>query len=168
MDDRTPAGVTLPELLVTLAVVGIVAGVAAPAMLHTVQAARLRGAAEAVAGDLRLARELALRTGTRHSVSFAGDPSTGWCCVVSTAADTSCAAARTGQVQATFSSDFPNVRLVQARFAGSSAATFDSPRGTARAGRVTLGNEHGQVSVVVSALGRTRLCSDDDARYPPC
>ncbi len=167
MDDRQCAGFTLPELLVTLTIVGVLAGVAAPAMLHVIQSTRLHAAAEAVAGDLRLARELTLHTGVPHVVRFVRESPMRWCYVMGIDVDASCGTAPAAGARAAVSDDFPGIQLLQANFAGASSVTFDTPRGTARAGRVSLGDSRAQVSIMLSMLGRTRLCSDD-GRYPPC
>ncbi|HLC21305.1 MAG TPA: GspH/FimT family pseudopilin [Candidatus Methylomirabilis sp.] len=63
-------GFTLPELLLTVGLVGIVSAAALPTLAGTVQSYRVRTAAWQVAGDLRLARQKAVSSNHRHRVCF--------------------------------------------------------------------------------------------------
>ena len=56
-----PRGFTLVELLITLIVVGVLAGIAAPSMLTFIQSSRLTAAANLLQGDLQLARREAIK-----------------------------------------------------------------------------------------------------------
>jgi prepilin-type N-terminal cleavage/methylation domain-containing protein len=168
MDDRHQTAFTLPELLVTLAVIALLAGVAVPATVDLLQNARLRSAVEALLADIRLARELTLRTGTAYFIVFTRASPQRWCYRVTADAKASCDASRDGVPNAVVSEDYPGVRLDQVGFAGGRSIAFTAPRGTARAGRVTLGNDRRQVAIVVSLLGRTRVCADKGGAYPPC
>lgn len=168
MHDRPYLGLTLIELLVTLSVIGILAGVGAPSMVQLVQGSRLHAAAQAVAANLRLAREQTLQSGAPMSVSFLRQSPERWCCIVSARPAMSCELPATGEALIVRSDDFPGIHLLTARFAGRSYTQFDSPRGTARAGRVSLGYDDHEVSIVVSVLGRSRVCSRNDRRFPTC
>ena len=63
-------GFTLPELLITVGLVGIVSAASLPTLAGTVQGYRVRTAAWQVAGDLRLARQKAVSSNHRHRVCF--------------------------------------------------------------------------------------------------
>ncbi|GAB4280455.1 MAG: hypothetical protein Kow0092_36080 [Deferrisomatales bacterium] len=63
-------GLTLVELMVALAVLGILAGVAVPYLLGNLPTYRVNGAARQVLGDLRLARTLAVEHGIQAFVAF--------------------------------------------------------------------------------------------------
>ena len=68
-----PAGFTLIELLVVLAIMAVLtAGL--PAVMAGIPSVRLRAAAAAVADQLRLARDDALRTGRPAHVMVRGGP----------------------------------------------------------------------------------------------
>jgi len=60
------------EVLITVAILLVVAGLAAPWILNTLQAYRLRVAAWELAGDLRLARQKAVSLQQDHRICFSG------------------------------------------------------------------------------------------------
>lgn len=68
--DHTQSGLTLVELVVTLALVGIVAGLAVPALRRSTAETRLRLGAAEIASTLRLARVYAIRHGAKVGVKF--------------------------------------------------------------------------------------------------
>lgn len=63
-------GYTLTELMVTLAIVGIVAAMAVPSFMSYLPHLRLNGAARDLISDLRLARSLAVGQNQRYRVVF--------------------------------------------------------------------------------------------------
>jgi len=66
MTDHSERGFTLIELAITIVVMGIVLGFSIPAFQSLSASFQLRGAAEDVAGQLRLAREKAIATGVEQ------------------------------------------------------------------------------------------------------
>ena len=65
---RRQPGFTLVELMVTLAVVGILAAVAAPAMTSMINGNRLAGASGEMTASLQLARSEAIRRNARVTI----------------------------------------------------------------------------------------------------
>ncbi len=63
-------GFTAIELMVTLGVVALLAGIAAPVFSGVADAVRFRTAARALAAELREARSVAMRTGTPVAIAF--------------------------------------------------------------------------------------------------
>lgn len=77
---RPAAGFTLTELMVTLAVFGILLGVGVPGLNELTQRQRVSTHANALVAALQLARSEAVRRGAPVSVSAVGDGfATGWC-----------------------------------------------------------------------------------------
>ena len=70
---ETSSGFTLLELMVTLAIMGIVAGIAAPNFLSYIPKSRLNGAASMIMTDMMLARMKAINRNTRFQIYFSGD-----------------------------------------------------------------------------------------------
>lgn len=74
--DRARSGFTLVELAVVLAIVGLVAGIAAPRYASAAARYRLKAAAHRIAADLALARIVARASSTNVGVQFeVGTPS---------------------------------------------------------------------------------------------
>lgn len=165
-------GLTLIELMATLVVLAVLAVSAAPSLLDLLDRQRLRGAAENLRGDLLLARAEALRRNTPVSVAFrTGGADGGWCYALSDAGPCDCRthdacliAGAPAHVAA--AERFRRIGLSTNLRLG--AATFQPARGTVNAGTVTLTAGAREVDVVLSALGRVRLCSDTLGGYPPC
>lgn len=63
-------GITLVEILIVITLSVIVAGMAMPWFLGVIESYRLRVAAWELAGDLRLARQKAVSTQSRHRICF--------------------------------------------------------------------------------------------------
>ncbi|MEA2079584.1 MAG: GspH/FimT family pseudopilin [Pseudomonadota bacterium] len=179
MEDTRQSGFTLLELLVTLAVVGLLAGLAVPAMGRLLDTARLRSAAEAFAQELQQARNQALTH--QQSIYFSLSVSAqrwcyGWSELAACdckAGDTEASACRTGsdsrqRIHRRLSTDFPSVELNTTRRAASRTLHFSPVRGTASADSFALRNGAGELRVIVSPLGRVRICSTDGRGYRAC
>ncbi len=67
---NVPAGTTLIELLMALALIGLLTALAAPNMTAYLERARVRGALDRLTGDLYQARVVAVREGTRVQLRF--------------------------------------------------------------------------------------------------
>jgi len=179
---RSRSGFTLIELMVTLAVVAVIAVAAAPSMQAFLDKNRLVGAAEAIYTQIQSARSEAVKQSAAMVVAVT--PGTAWCAGFSRGALCNCTAAlgtvgacsilEDGQNRAlkvVRSATFQGVTMV----AGAPPQiTFDAVRGTvpiAEAGSILLQSGLGrQMQIQVNALGRVRLCSPAGSvgGYPPC
>ena len=179
MEDTGRSGFTLLELLVTLAVVGLLLGLAVPTMGRLVDSARLRSAAEAFSQELKQARNHALthQQNVYFSVSVIADR---WCygwsdavacdCGASDSAATACRTGRdsVAQIHRRLSSDFPAIELMTKGRAAPRSLRFSPLRGIASADSFTLRNDAGELRVIVSPLGRIRICSTPGRGYSAC
>ncbi len=155
-------GFTLLELMITLAIVAILAAVAMPTYTSTIAKRRVIGAAEALLSDLRWARSEALKrnvdirvtlvTGSDWSYSINADPQ---------GANT--------LIKRFSGTSFPDTSLFSASFRGGvSYTTFDPVRGVnANNGRAVFTAGSYGASVTVSTLGRARIC-DAPGGYESC
>jgi type II secretion system protein H len=176
MEDHRCSGFTLVELLVTVALLALLTSLAAPAMAVFVDKARLRSATQALAQELRQARAYALAR--RKTVYFSISPGTdrwcyGWrdespCRCDSHAQQGLCRSADDGRPHEQSSATFPGVQLASNRRATRRGLRFSPVRGTASGATFRLRNEHGETRVILSPLGRVRVCSPADGRYRPC
>ena len=153
MNRQKNTGMTLIEVMVVVAIIGIVVAIAVPSFSTMLENQRIKGAAEAVLADLRWARAEAIKrnapvrvtftTGSSWSYTINGDP-TGTNTLLKTVNG----------------SDFPSTALQTARFAGRVAfTTFDPVRGTnLNNGTATITSNNLSAGVKVSTLGRVRIC----------
>ena len=86
MQRRRQSGFTLVELMVTLAVLVILATLAAPSFARFIEKSRLRGAADDVVNLIEIARSEAVKRQRDVDVAFGGTTSA-WCVGANRAAD---------------------------------------------------------------------------------
>lgn len=188
---RMQAGVTLLELLVTIAIVAIIFAVAGPSTRNLFDSKRLVAAAEQVYGHLQQARLESIARSTPVRAHFSANGSATWaygvshrdlCDITQTGAggvdacvmvvDDGDGAVDPGDgsvdpddlVLMRFDdSDHPDVTMNIASFSsGNSQISFDPIRGTATGGEVILMSPLGrQLKVKVGLLGQLRICSPD-------
>ena len=68
--DRQLHGFSMMEIIVTMMIMGVMAGVAAPRIVSNLSDYRAESAANRIASDLRLAQKHARTTGTSETVTF--------------------------------------------------------------------------------------------------
>ncbi len=176
MDETGHAGFTLIELLITLALIALLAALAAPAMSQFAERGRLRGAAELLAQDLRAARQRTLAVQQPVYFNFATSPAGDWCygwraggscdCRAGAAASDACGEGDARQRR--LAADFPRLAL---RLPGNAARfelRFAPPRALATAASLRLSGGAGEARVVVSPLGRVRVCAERGRLFAPC
>ncbi|VAW80028.1 hypothetical protein MNBD_GAMMA15-757 [hydrothermal vent metagenome] len=179
MDDAQHEGFTLVELLVVLAIAALLIGIAAPAMARFLDNARLRAATEDIARELVQARSHAITFNTPIYFTIAATGSA-WCYGWGEVPDCDCisrnteAACRTGepgltQLHRQTSTDYPQIRLSLPANQGATRLLRFSPiRGTATATSFSLENSNNETRVILSLLGRIRICSPEAAGYLTC
>ena len=158
---RTPTqrGLTLIEVLATLAITGILAGLAAPSFLSTIARTRLEGVVNGLSIDLQYARSEAIRRRTSASLTVAagGDSYTVSYLVPSTNAAVTL---RTATLPA-------DVTL-----AATAPVVFDPLRGMAASQTLTGTSSRlsAQLQVQTNANGRVQTCTPAGAftGYPAC
>jgi prepilin-type N-terminal cleavage/methylation domain-containing protein len=180
MEETGHSGFTLVELLVYVAVVALLAGMAAPALTGFIQRGRLQGAAELLIQELRQARNRALTFQRTVYFSFSGSTAGIWCygwsdhgaCDCRLPADQAGACISSDGAQPALhrrqASDFPFVALALPGAAYVYSLQFAAVRGTASATSLSLSNAAGEARVIVSPLGRVRGCATYGGVFPPC
>ena len=151
-----PRGLTLLELMITLAVLVVLAALTLPSFAGMTQRARLKSVAETLAADLTEARFEAAQRGQALHLAF--KPGANWCWAVATAAHCACEptpapACRLKAVRAADNGGIALLESASARMepsgeAASAAdlALFESPSGE-------------RLRVSVSPLGRATICA---------
>lgn len=172
-------GFTLVELIITIIVLAVLAGLAAPSFIQFFDNRRVAGAAEAVKNAMQLARSEAFKRSAATCMQVTAANDAQWVVVDVDGCSTACADADPDlclmQVE---SSRFPGVTTAAVTFA---EASFDPVRGTVTDestavladGVVRLQSARGTVlEVQVNALGRSRICisagSGLGLGYGPC
>ena len=176
MEDAGHSGFTLVELLVALAVVALLTTTAVPAMARLLDQARLRAATQTLAEEFRQARNHAISQQRSVYFGFSGRPD-GWCygwrdshaCDCrSRAATTECRDHSLGLLHVRTSTDFPAVRLLARGPATRVSVRFSPVRGTASGASVSLKSRYAESRVIVSPLGRVRVCSPNARGTAAC
>lgn len=185
--DKKHSGFTLIELMITIVILAVLATLAGPSMNGLTEKNRLKRAAVEIQGIFAKAKAETVTRDIDLSVSMTdANTATGtWCVGYAAVADCDCDEADptdatacavniggTDVSQRVLSTEFPGVTLVETFGGGTyDGTTFDAVRGTASAGTVTLASGNWNLSVVVSTVGRIRICTPvgaDSIGYPSC
>lgn len=159
---RRALGLTLLELMLTLAIVALMLTLALPSFGSIVARHRLKAAAEQLAMDLGELRLQAAQRGVPLHLHFqAGTP---WCYALATAGGCDCRVAQACQLKTVHGQDHPGVTLVEGR-----DLRLD---GSLQSGRGALlqGSQGAQLRVALTPLGRPKICAPGAAvaGYPGC
>jgi type IV fimbrial biogenesis protein FimT len=160
-------GFTLAELMVTIALLAVIAGLAVPSFASALARHRLLGAAEELALDLAEARHDAAQRGTTLHLHF--EPGAHWCYAVATAPGCGCHDPAPCQLKRVSSADHPGVDLVEAGDATLSPEAV--PAGGPATGHALLQGADGRrLRIALTPLGRARICAPAGAvrAYPGC
>ncbi len=152
-------GFTQLELLISIAILGILAAFAVPSFRSTLERNEIIAVAEALSADLRWARGEAIKRNATLNVTFTPGAAGVWQYVIST--DTS-PPVTLKSVSSAQTADFKAVALAE-NFRNH-VTTFDPVRGTneGKNGTATLTSAQGTYSlkVILGNLGRVRICAD--------
>lgn len=160
-------GFTLIEAMIVIAIIAIVLSIAVPSFNDFFEKNRLKRAAEEVYGLVTKARA----EGVIRSADMSIAVNTGaWCVGYAAVAGCDCTAADscavpvagTNVLQVVSGANFSGVTIAET-FAGV-GTTFDSVKGTAGNGRVSLSAGDWDLDVVVSRMGRVIVCAPNSSQ----
>lgn len=151
-------GVSLVEIMVTLAILAILLMVAMPSYTAFIEKRRITSAAEVVLADVRWARSEAIKRNTRVRIAFTVGTAGNWSYSVLADTDNDNDFSDEASIKTVNGTEFPTVELDEANFSGNAVTTFDPIRGTAGAGSVFLSSSQHNARITVSVLGRSRIC----------
>ena len=183
---KSQSGVSMVEVLVVLAVVGILASIALPSYSKQFARSRLRATAEQIRSDVNLARSESLKRNVPIVMSFTVNADSSWCYGLTLLANCSCTVtdvanasycfldrdASNAVISSTVSStNYRDITLPSTPF-GDGNITFQPVRPVLESTSVTLASAKADASmrVIASGLGRVRFCSPNASLsgYPSC
>ena len=163
---RSARGLTLLELLVTLAIVAVMMTLALPSFGSIVARHRLKAAAEQLSADLGELRLLAAQRGQALDLNL--QPGTQWCYALATASGCDCRVPQSCQMKTVRAIDHPGVTLL----AGAELRVDANNIGPLQhSGQALLqGAEGAQLRVGLTPLGRPTVCAlrGTVPGYPAC
>lgn len=165
-------GISLLEILITLAVIGILALVTVPQFSDYFLKARVQSAAEALYHDFQKARTEAIKSG-QNAVTVVFQDGTSWCYGMTTASTCNCNTAGSCNLGQTNYASYKGTSLSFTGFttgAGSGDTTFSYSRGDVnRTGTATFSSSGSySISVELNKMGFSKICSSTVEGYKAC
>jgi prepilin-type N-terminal cleavage/methylation domain-containing protein len=160
-------GITLTEVLVVIAILGILASIAVPSYQDMIERNRLKQAVESLADDLKFARTEAIKKSNSVTLAFNNSPTIASTCYGITTG-TTCDCTTTGSC---------NLKTVDvSQFSGitvkGNPVTFTFLRGTTTNSAsitTTINSAHYQAGVIASPIGKVTICTTGHVMgYPSC
>lgn len=180
MNRQKNAGFTLLEMMIVVAIMGILAAIAVPSFQDMLERNRLKQGAEALKSDLQWMRTETIKQSCNLQASFTTGAAWSYQIYIPPAAagttcarlhvDHGCAAAATANcnIRTVNSTQFTGITMGTVAFFSSptTGTEFDFRRGEAKRsnnnssnGRVELSSSNYIVKVVVASVGRVKICN---------
>ncbi|NOQ65524.1 MAG: prepilin-type N-terminal cleavage/methylation domain-containing protein [Methyloprofundus sp.] len=159
MNTKTETGFTLLELLLSIAILSLVASLAVPSFNQLIEGNKLKIAVETLKSDLMFARSETMKQNMNLRIDLTKSRDS-WCYGINddnTQCD--CGKADSCGLKVVNGQLFQGIKLDAA-----DDTTFDFRRGTAVAMGATLSSANYAARVVVSTSGRIRICSPDQTK----
>jgi len=161
MNIKQSLGFTLLELMIVVAIVGVVASIAVPAFQDTLERNRLKEVAEGLKSDLQRMRAQTIKRSCNLQVTF--DNASAWnYTIFRTASTCNCPAGANCNETVVNGSQFTGISMSTATIADSTSDLFDFRRGSvlpSNSGNIQFNSTSRSVKVVVSQTGRIRICN---------
>lgn len=151
---------TLVEVLIVIAIIGILSAIAVPSYQDMIERNRLKQAAEGLKSDLQFARTEAIKRSSNLNLTLLAAT---WCYGIDDG-NTACDCGTPGDcaIKTVDGSQFQGITLDN-----NNSVTFSFRRGTANAMGSTLSSTNYQVRVIVGNVGRVRICNPNSLKRLP-
>jgi len=157
---KNQSGVTLLELVVVIAIMGIIASFAVPSFTASIAQARLKLVVETLRSDLIDAQRSALAHGAAGTATTTFVDGSSWSYTITGSKSLSRDHSQfSGSVTMTSSFASDTFTITQRTQNHQDAATV---------GNIVVNNTDSSVTVSQSAVGAITLCSNDGMGYPAC
>lgn len=162
---------TLVELLVVVAVAGVVITIGFPSFSTLVQTQKLKAMASTLSIDLRTTKSEAIKRNHQIRITFQTTPVGDWCYGWKANAPCDCFIAHSCEVDGIemrkSHRDFPGIDLKPNLSAPGNRLTFENTRSfmASTYGHIRLINAQKEIRIIISRVGRIRACSPDGTRH---
>ena len=169
MKNKQCLGFTLLELMIVVAIIGIIASIALPSYGKIEERNRLKQVVESFKSDLQLARTRAIKQNQNIHIARITGNAGAWCYGLATTTACTCnAISTTCDVKRIQGTSFGSTNMISA----TGNSQFDFRRGTIGANGVSFTTANYTSRVVFSAVGRIRICTPSGTTglpsYPAC
>jgi len=161
MNKKKEQGFTLVELMVTIAIVGIIASMAVPSFSKMLERNRIKEAGQSLKADLLFARTEALKRSQAVAVSRITGDNGAWCYGLTTNASCDCSATpSTCEIKTVPGSSFSQTNIKSVFVANT---IFDSRRGTSANANTCFSTTNYTLKVKTSNVGRSLICTNNNS-----
>ena len=163
---RRARGLTLLELLVTLAIVAVMMTLALPSFGSILARHRLKAAAEQLSADLGELRLMAAQRGQPLHLNL--QPGAQWCYALATVSGCDCRVTQGCQLKTVRAADHPGVMLLSGVELRVDTRNVGPSQDSGQA--LLQGTEGAQLRVGLTPLGRPKVCTPGGSvpGYPGC
>ena len=163
-------GVTLVEVMIVIAIVGVIAGYAVPSYRGMIERNQLKQVAESFKSDMQFARTEAIKRNQSVFLSPTVGNAGTWCYGLNSAAACTCGTAGSCGIKTIAGNDFSNAVSLTA---STGDTEFDFRRGTPSATTdVTFATANYTARINVNETGRVLICTPSGTTglpgYPDC
>lgn len=159
---KAQKGFSLIELLVTIAIIAIIAAIAVPSYQDTIERNRLKETLQLVKSDIQLARGEAIKRSESVTFSTTSGAAGAWC-LGSIASTASCDCS----VTVSSAAGYCDVKRIsgaeydKTSITTSANFTFEPRRGTTTSTQLTVTTDNHSAQLDINAAGRVLVCGGD-------
>ncbi len=171
---KSQQGLTFIELLMAIAIVGVIAGLAVPSLQAVYEKKRLTRVAEDFYNNVKFAHSESIKRQSNIFVNIKTGST--WCYALDSDSTCDCSQANDcqfdGKSVVVRSTDYPSTSISSAGFSGTGSSpyiSFEGVRGTAsNSGTLVVNMSSRNVSITTNKLGISETCSNDLNSYKAC